>query len=113
MNKQRGKFLTVMVILAVYSLLQRLVLVTDSTLVFPRGFLFFSFLILVLEVTALAGIWQWKKWAVQLYAASTVLIYFYVGFLLKPIQPYTQTYVPELILGLSCWAIYRKWKLFN
>ena len=63
----------------------------------------------LMNVIAAAWVWEWKKWGLQLYAASTVLALF-VGLVSVGIWSVFYMFLPFVILG---WAIRTKWDYFD
>lgn len=119
MNKDRGKFLTIMVILAAFGYLQSLYSFANTNVVqqtygtVPNWFPIYTVLGLLVGVVTIAGIWMWRKWAVYLLAASTTITFLMQLFVLKPIQAGQFAYYMTIVsAGLWFWAIYRKWKFF-
>jgi hypothetical protein len=61
------------------------------------------------NVVAAAGIWYWKKWALYVYAASTVLALI-VGLISIGIWSVFYMFLPLAILG---WVLRTKWEYFT
>jgi len=61
------------------------------------------------NVIAVVGIWFWKKWALYIYAASTVLA-LSVGLIALGAWTVFYLIVPFAILG---WMLRAKWNLFE
>jgi membrane protein YdbS with pleckstrin-like domain len=63
----------------------------------------------LLNVVAAVGIWFWKKWAMYVYAASTILAVV-VGLLSIGIWSVFYMVLPFVILG---WLLRTKWDYFK
>jgi cell division protein FtsW (lipid II flippase) len=63
----------------------------------------------LLNVVAAVGIWFWKKWAIYIYAASTILAVV-VGLLSIGIWSIFYMVLPFVILG---WLLRTKWDYFK
>ena len=61
------------------------------------------------NVVAAVGIWFWKKWALYIYAASTVLAIF-VGLISIGLWSVLYMIMPFVILG---WVLRTKWSNFD
>jgi hypothetical protein len=120
MKKERGKFLTAMLVLGAFGYLQSLYYLTNTNLVeqaygtVPGWFPLYALISLAIGVAITVGIWMLKKWAVYLLAFSTGMAFLTQLFILKPVQAGQLTYYMTMIsAGLWFWAIYRKWKNFD
>ena len=120
MDKKRGKFLTVLVILGVIGLIQiPYYLVNTSTLSMiygnvPTWYPLFAVFGLVWGAATFVGIWLMKKWAVYMLIFSTILTFLIQLVVLKPIPNPGMVYAMTMIsAGIWFWAIYRKWKVFK
>jgi len=119
-KKDRGKFLTAMVILGIFGQLQTLYYLTNTNLVeqvygtVPSWFSLYVLFGFLVGTVMLAGIWLLKKWAVYLLAFSTAMTFFMQLYVLKPVQAGQVTYFMTMIsAGLWFWAVYRKWESFE
>lgn len=61
------------------------------------------------NVVAAIGIWYWKKWALYVYAASTILA-LVVGLLSIGVWSVFYMFLPLVILG---WVLRTKWDYFS
>lgn len=120
MNKDRGKFLTLMLIFAAFGSLISLYQLTNTNALqqtygpIPSWFTAYAILGSLAGVAVIIGIWMWKKWAVYLLAFSTAVTFLMQLFVLKPVQYGEFVYYMTIVsAGLWFWAIYRKWKYFS
>lgn len=120
MKKNRGKLLTVMIVLAAFGQLQSLYYLTNTNLVeqaygtVPSWFSLYTLFGLLVGVASIVGIWLLKKWAVYLLAFSTAMAFLMQLFVLKPVQAGQFAYYMTMVsAGLWFWAIYRKWESFE
>ena len=118
MNKDRGKFLTVMIVLAAFGYLQSLYYLTNTNVIeqaygaVPSWFSFYALVGFGIGIITMVGIWLWKKWAVYLLVASTTITLLMQLFVLKPVQGQFVYYMTIVSASIWFWAIYRKWKNF-
>ncbi|MCX6783800.1 MAG: hypothetical protein NT141_01895 [candidate division WWE3 bacterium] len=121
MKKQRGKFLTFMLVLAALGIIQTpYYLINTNALQLaygnvPSWYPIYAVLGLGLGIGMIIGMWQLKKWAVYLLVASTTLTFLSQLFILKPAQQFAGvTYAMTIVsAGLWFWAISRKWASFD
>lgn len=119
MYRERGKLLTVMLILGILGLFSSLHgLLTNPTeswkSIYENISSWFKLYILLGDIavgTSILGIWLWKKWAVYLFVTFVLIGVFINLLILKPIL----FIYPATFLGVSLWflAIYRKWRYFE
>ncbi len=122
-TKQRGAFLTVMLVLGAIGFFESLYAFTNTNAAqitygpnLPSWYPIYLVVALGLSVATVVGIWLWKKWGAYAIGASTVIGLFLQLFILKPINPNVNlfAYVGVLIsAGLWFWAISRKWQYFE
>lgn len=120
MKKNRGKFLTAMIIFDVFGKLQSLYLLINTNLVekayptLPSWFYFYQAVGYIIGFTIIIGMWLFKKWAVYLLAFSTTLAFIMQLFAFEPVY-YGQLAKFTILFsaGLYFWAILRKWKSFD
>lgn len=122
MKKERGKFLTIMLVFAAFGILLSLYTLTNTNSVqqaygsVPSWFYPYSILGLALGVANVVGVWMWKKWAIYTIVASSAIALIMQLFVLKPTQPEAGTIAYFSLIvggGLWFWAIYRKWQYFK
>jgi hypothetical protein len=120
MKKDRGKFLTIMIVLSAIGLLQSLYYLVNTDLiqqsygVVPEWFQLYSVFGILFGSIMLIGLWMLKKWGVYLLTVSVVLSFVMQLFFLRP-QTYQEiVYILSIIsAGIWFWAINRKWKNFT
>ncbi len=120
MKKERGKFLTIILVLAIFGLFQALYLVTNTSTVsqalgtVPSWYPVYLLVGVVSQAAAIVGIWMWKRWGVYLLFGWGLIGPLVQILLLKPVQ-YGQLalYMTVASLGLYFWAVYRKWHYFE
>jgi|SRR5208283_3432276 len=117
--KNRGKFLTLMILFLVLGDIQiPYYLVNSNALhtVFgnvPSWFPLYAVLELGLSIAIIIGMWKMKKWAVYLLVAYFVTKAPTELYILQPTQ-LISTFVTTVVgAGLWFWAIYRKWRFFD
>lgn len=121
-TKDRGKLLTVMIILSVISLLFTLLAFSQPQIlhtIYPQTPSWFSFYLIggmVMGAVQLAGLWMMKRWAVYLLIFTSLLgiviqlLFFNNGSPQNATNIILSTLVGWLIWG---WAISRKWNQFD
>jgi hypothetical protein len=119
-QKQRGWFLTIMIVFLIVGDIQipyylwinpgALSTVYKSL---PSWYSIYAVVGLASNVAIIIGIWMMKKWAAYLLAlyfiSKAVLDYFFI-------QPHSMIVVFATTIvgaGLWFWAIYRKWEMFD
>lgn len=121
-TKSRGKFLTIMLVLAAFGVLSSAyTLVNSNSIAQTYGTVpswFYPYLIFgfTLGVVNIVGLWLWKKWAVYTFFAASVISIIMPLFVLKPLDPnvgMVSFYMTIISCGLWFWAVYRKWNLFD
>lgn len=125
MDKKRGKFLTVMIVLAAMGVPLALYYyvvspdllnqsLSQSYETIPNWYPVYLTASLLVSAISLIGLWLWKKWAVILFFVSAAIAFIVQSFILKPIQTTEITYAINIIsTGLWVWAVHRKWKYFT
>ena len=121
MKKQRGKFLTVMIVFAALGVIQTPYYLVNTNALqvaygdVPSWYPIYAVIGLCLGTAMIVGMWQMKKWAVYMLVASSVLTFLSQLFILKPAaQVAGTTYAMSVIsAGLWFWAISRKWASFD
>ena len=118
-EKQRGIFLTIMILLLVlgdiqipYYLANPEALNTVYSSI-PSWYPLYALLGLASNIAIIIGVWWMKKWSVYLlmvYFASKVLVDFIY---ILPAQQMAVFATTAAGAGLWFWAIYRKWELFD
>jgi hypothetical protein len=118
-EKQRGIFLTIMILLLVlgdiqipYYLANPDALKTVYSSI-PSWYPLYALLGLASNIAIIIGVWRMKKWSVYLlvvYFASKVLVDFIY---ILPAQQMVVFATTAAGAGLWFWAIYRKWELFD
>ncbi len=111
-NKERGIFLSTFLILVIASgIFQAAIYIVerrqDSELTMPI-LLFLGIVHAVLNIIAVIGIWNWKKWGVWIYLASAVLGVIIGVIAVGPIAFFSML-LPAIILG---YLISAKWSWF-
>lgn len=111
MNKDRGKFLTIMIVLAAFGYLQSLYYLTNTNVVaqvygtVPSWFPIYTVVGLLLVAVITVGLWLWKKRAIYLLAVSTVVTFLMQLFVLKSVQGGQFVYYMTIIsAGLWFWG---------
>ena len=127
MKKDRGKFLTIMLVLVSLTPLVGLVgiLLPGSGLRAggitvsnpPDWYPTYSIITVVLGLAFIIGLWMWKKWGVYL-AIAYSLISLGAGFAFNqsshgPTVNLINQVSPLVSYALFYWAVYRKWKYFE
>jgi hypothetical protein len=117
--KQRGKFLTLMIIFLVIGDVQIPYYLVNSNALkavygnLPPWYPLYVVFSLALNIAIIIGMWKMKKWSVYL-----LIVYFATKiptelFMFRPVQQ-VATFATTLVgAGLWFWAIYRKWSLFD
>jgi len=119
MQKDRGKFLTTMLVLMIFMFVFSLYSshVADYQEFYQRVPSWLPVIApfwLLVDIAALIGIWLWKKTAVYVYAISTILGILMEAFLLRPTdEALVYAFFILILFGLLFWAISRKWKSFE
>ena len=117
-EKERGKFLTIMIVIMLLLQIQGFEasnLVTSA----PPWFFVSVVSVCVVIMLSLYGIWMWKRWAVYLNIVAVGLGWIMsFGNFLTTRQYYDQisviVHLPFWALyGLWFWALYRKWRYFE
>jgi hypothetical protein len=118
-EKQRGIFLTIMILLLVlgdiqipYYLANPDALKTVYSSI-PSWYPLYALLGLASNIAIIIGVWRMKKWSVYLlvvYFASKVLVDFIY---ILPAQQMVVFATTAAGAALWFWAIYRKWELFD
>jgi hypothetical protein len=117
--KQRGKFLTLMIIFLVIGDVQIPYYLVNSNALkavygnLPPWYPLYVVFSLALNIAIIIGMWKMKKWSVYL-----LIVYFATKiptelFMFRPVQQ-VATFATTLVgAGLWFWAIYRKRSLFD
>ena len=124
MKKERGKFLTIMLVLAVFGIFQYLFMVTNTNSVnqslgvVPSWYPIYGLVGIASQAIAIVGIWIWKKWGVYLLLGWSLIGVLMQIFVLKPAGAAAQYGQLALFMtlgsaGLYFWAVYRKWQYFE
>lgn len=118
-GKQRGIFLTIMILLLVlgdiqipYYLANPDALNTVYSTI-PSWYPLYAVLGLASNIAIIIGMWRMKKWSTYLlvaYFASKLLVDFIY---ILPAQQMVVFATTAVGAGLWSWAIYRKWELFD
>ena len=118
-EKQRGIFLTIMILLLVlgdiqipYYLANPDALNTVYSTI-PSWYPLYALLGLASNIAIIIGMWRMKKWSTYLlvaYFASKLLVDFIY---ILPTQQLAVFATTAAGAGLWFWAIYRKWELFD
>ena len=118
-EKQRGIFLTIMILLLVIGDLQIPYYLANPDALntvyssIPAWYPLYALLGLASNIAIIIGMWRMKKWAVYLlvaYFASKVLVDLIYILPAQQLPVFATTAVGA---GLWFWAIYRKWELFD
>lgn len=119
MKAERGKFLTIMIVLGALGLLQALYyymntdMVQQTLGVVPSWYPMYLLVGVAVQAAGLYGLWIWKKWgayAIFAWIAITLAAQLTV---IKPVQYGEFAYISTALMGgLWFWAIHRKWKYF-
>ena len=112
-KKERGTFLTLFLILIIASgIFQAVIYIVqrrqDATLTMPVV-LALAIVHAVLNVIAGFGIWNWKKWGVYLYVASSILGVI-IGTIAVGPSAFFSMLLPAIILG---YLVAAKWSWFE
>lgn len=111
-HKVRGCWLTfLLIVMALHGIFGTALYHTIRTQDAPNYPWLISLMVLhsLLNVIAAAGIWEWKRWGLQIYAVSTVMA-IVVGLVSVGIWSLFYMFLPLAILG---WAIRTKWDYFD
>jgi hypothetical protein len=118
-KKERGKFLTVMILFLVLGDIQIPYYLLNSDLItavygnLPSWYPLYAIFGLALSIAIIIGMWQMKKWAVYLlvaYFASKIPTEL---FIFQPTQQLATLATTVVGAGLWAWAIGRKWRLLD
>lgn len=118
-EKQRGIFLTIMILLLVLGDIQIPYYLANPDALntvysnIPSWYPLYALLGLASNIAIIIGVWRMKKWSVYLlavYFASKVLVDFIY---ILPAQQVVVFATTAAGAGLWFWAIYRKWELFD
>jgi hypothetical protein len=118
-EKQRGIFLTIMILLLVLGDIQIPYYLANPDALntvynnIPSWYPLYALLGLASNIAIIIGVWRMKKWSVYLlvvYFASKVLVDFIY---ILPAQQMVVFATTAVGAGLWFWAIYRKWELFD
>jgi hypothetical protein len=118
-EKQRGIFLTIMILLLVLGDIQIPYYLANPDALntvysnIPSWYPLYALLGLASNIAIIIGVWRMKKWSVYLlavYFASKVLVDFIY---ILPAQQMVVFATTAAGAGLWFWAIYRKWELFD
>jgi hypothetical protein len=118
-EKQRGIFLTIMILLLVVGDIQIPYYLANPDALntvysnIPSWYPLYALLGLASNIAIIIGVWRMKKWSVYLlavYFASKVLVDFIY---ILPAQQMVVFATTAAGAGLWFWAIYRKWELFD
>lgn len=121
-TKSRGKFLTIMIVLAAFGAVTSLNTIVNSDSVamaygnVPSWFTGYAMVSMAISVATVIGLWMMKRWAAYLLAASTIIGLITPIFILKPLDPNVGNIAVVMAsfgAGLWFWAIYRKWNEFD
>lgn len=126
-KKDRGKFLTIVLVISsitiisgFFGLLNRDYSSFSSYYNVSKPFLeAYSWFFWFLGLISIVGIWLWKRWAVFLRIATSILTFlvqvFYLGLPgIKWYKFFILLLIPLAIsLTLELWSIFRKWKCFE
>lgn len=130
MKKDRGKFLTIMIGLAVYRYLANVYKLANPALskftfgLAPGWFPIYSLIISIVGIISVIGIWKFKKWGVYSLIGLQLVGFFVLLFTLRPenypnyTERFQTLYISSFVLffieiGLWVWAISRKWRYFS
>jgi len=120
MEKDRGKFLTVMCAIGSIGAIQSLYGVIDPDIftdvynIIPIWFPVYVLGIAVADLSAIVGILMLKKWAVYLLFAQMGVGVLVEYLILKPVEIHLLVIISASVsAALWFWAIYRKWKYFE
>ena len=118
-EKQRGIFLTIMILLLVLGDIQIPYYLANPDALntvysnIPSWYPLYAVLGLASNIAIIIGVWRMKKWSVYLlvaYFASKLLVDFIY---ILPAQQMVVLATTAVGAGLWFWAIYRKWELFD
>ncbi len=118
-EKQRGIFLTTMILLLVLGDIQIPYYLANPDALntvysnIPSWYPLYALLGLASNIAIIIGVWRMKKWSIYLlvaYFASKVLVDFIY---ILPAQQMVVFATTAAGAGLWFWAIYRKWELFD
>jgi hypothetical protein len=118
-EKQRGIFLTIMILLLVLGDIQIPYYLANPDALntvysnIPSWYPLYALLGLASNIAIIIGVWRMKKWSIYLlvaYFASKVLVDFIY---ILPAQQMVVFATTAAGAGLWFWAIYRKWELFD
>ena len=123
MKKNRGKFLTSLLVLQL--VLSVLYLYLISTTSYSQNLLKIytnvpswswtaTLISIFIDIFSLIGIWLWKKSGVYVYVSAAVLSVLMEVFILRPrYDALGSVFVSLTMTGLLFYAINRKWKYFS
>ena len=118
-EKQRGIFLTIMILLLVLGDIQIPYYLANPDALntvysnIPSWYPLYALLGLASNIAIIIGMWRMKKWSIYLlvaYFASKLLVDFIY---ILPAQQLVVFITTAAGAGLWFWAIYRKWELFD
>ena len=118
-EKQRGIFLTIMILLLVLGDIQIPYYLANPDALntvysnIPSWYPLYALLGLASNIAIIIGMWRMKKWSIYLlvaYFASKLLVDFIYILPAQQLVVFTTTAAGA---GLWFWAIYRKWELFD
>jgi hypothetical protein len=118
-EKQRGIFLTIMILLLVLGDIQIPYYLANPDALntvysnIPSWYPLYALLGLASNIAIIIGMWRMKKWSTYLlvaYFASKLLVDFIY---ILPAQQMVVFATTAAGAGLWFWAIYRKWELFD
>lgn len=121
-SKDRGKFLTVLLIFAIFGVLSALYsLINPNTITLTYGSIsswYFAYVAfgVTIGVINILGIYLWKRWVIYTLTLSAIATILIQLFILQPINPTMRMYtILSSIVGIAIWywAIYRKWSYFE
>jgi hypothetical protein len=126
-KKERGKFLTIMLILFTFQAIQGLYSISSGM----RGLTFLGLIpwgivaLMVLEIAILIGIFYWKRVAIYGFIIYNIAVLLTCSYLLVLLQSFSQSIsylIPSMPVMINAtvapflllfWAIRRKWKYFE
>jgi len=119
LKKQRGKFLTIMILFLVIGDIQIPYYLVHADALkaiygnLPSWYPLYAILGLISNVAIIIGMWKMKKWAVYLLIAYFVSKVPSELFMFQPAQLMATAITTAVGAGLWFWAIHRKWKSFD
>jgi hypothetical protein len=118
-KKERGKFLTVMILFLVVGDIQIPYYLLNPDLIravygnLPSWYPLYAIFGLALSIAIIIGMWRMKKWAVYLLVAYFASKIPTEAFMFQPTQQVATLATTVVGSGLWAWAISRKWSLLD